>query len=137
MRGIRAFSSAAYKEFSAENDAKLCNKIYIGKRNPARLPMQFKPVSFVLCSERIGYFLSKKPGGTNMKTFVNVPKGKTRVVGVNLLQGNKGYLAGNCSNPAEARDLVQKLNNGRTCPTDDIFYIPNEQPFFIDGETTH
>jgi len=67
-----------------------------------------------------------------MSTTLRAPKGKTRVVGVDLFAG-EDYLVGDYGSRAKAFSVADKHNTQRSGSLDDVYYVYDGQGNYIRG----
>ncbi len=63
---------------------------------------------------------------TMSTALLRAPKGKTRVIGIDLFEDNR-YLVGDFQDEDEACDITDDLNEKRSSRTDDIFRAYDDQ----------
>jgi hypothetical protein len=72
------------------------------------------------------------PGWKPSKLRQDVPRGKTRVVGVDLFAFEE-YLVKDCETRAEAFKIADEKNQVRNGSVDDVYYVYNDRGNYIRG----
>jgi hypothetical protein len=67
-----------------------------------------------------------------MNTELKAPKGKTRIVGVDLFD-HDDYLVGDYGTPEEAFLIADNHNKKRSGSMDDVYYVYNDTGKYIRG----
>ncbi|OGG76329.1 hypothetical protein A2950_01325 [Candidatus Kaiserbacteria bacterium RIFCSPLOWO2_01_FULL_55_19] len=66
-------------------------------------------------------------------TELKAPKGKTRVIGVDLFD-HEHYLIKDCDTQNEAFNLADKKNKERTGSMDDVLYVYDDEGRYLHGD---
>lgn len=66
------------------------------------------------------------------KIKLKAPRGKTRIIGVDL-RGHNDYLVGDYNNKNDAFRVADEYNKKRSDPMDDIYYVYDDAGIYIRG----
>jgi hypothetical protein len=71
-------------------------------------------------------------GWESSKLIQNIPRGKTRIIGVDLFAFEE-YLVKDCDTAAEAFEIADHKNKSRTGSLDNVYYVYNDNGGYIRG----